>query len=91
MGKRRILTPASGSLASVDWQTALETFPNTFSSPRTRRAYERAVIVWTQHVAGWHSVSNRIYHKLCEQASVILLDDGGLLKVGRSLVLSYGW
>jgi len=29
--------------SSVDWQTALETFLNTLSSPRTRRAYKRAV------------------------------------------------
>jgi site-specific recombinase XerD len=28
---------------SVDWQTALETFLNTLSSPRTSRAYKRAV------------------------------------------------
>jgi len=28
---------------SVDWQTALETFLNTLSSPRTQRAYEGAV------------------------------------------------
>lgn len=37
------LTATSGGLATVDWQTALKTFLDTLSSPRTRRAYERAV------------------------------------------------
>ncbi len=32
-----------GDLATVDWSTALKTFLDTLSSPRTRRTYERAV------------------------------------------------
>jgi integrase/recombinase XerD len=35
---------SSGTVSSlVNWQTALETFLNTLSSPRTQKAYERAV------------------------------------------------
>jgi site-specific recombinase XerD len=47
MNKTTTLTKISSDMAaaamSVDWQTALETFLNTLSSPRTMRAYERAI------------------------------------------------
>ncbi len=48
MNKLAKLTTSSGNLAavapSVSWRTALTTFLDTLGSPRTVRAYERAVI-----------------------------------------------
>ena len=47
MSNLTTLTTGNGNLAaavpSVSWQTALDTFLNTLSSPRTEKAYERAV------------------------------------------------